>query len=90
MVTSTESAAGAVVRGMRGEDVAQRPWIADKIVEGSLAVYNQEQGILIGIRMADRFGVRAGDGLTLISPKGKRDGLRHDSAGKGLSRCRCF
>jgi lipoprotein-releasing system permease protein len=70
MVTNDRNAGGAVVRGVRGEDIAQWPWIADHILQGSLEAYSKGDGILIGARMADTFGVKAGDTLTLISPKG--------------------
>src|SRR5206468_380213 len=65
MISSDRGAAGALVRGMRGEDLAKRKWIADHIKEGSLSDFNQGEGILIGYRMAARFGVGVGDQLTL-------------------------
>lgn len=61
---------GALVRGLRHEDVSNTPWIASKIVEGSLSSYAAGEGILIGRRMALRFNVRAGDEITLISARG--------------------
>ncbi len=70
LVTSNTNSAGAVVRGLKHEDVQRLPWLADHIIDGSLDLYEKGEGILIGARMADRFGVRAGQELTLISPKG--------------------
>jgi lipoprotein-releasing system permease protein len=70
MVSGDRGASGALVRGLRGEDIAKRKWIAEKIQEGSLEEFNRGEGILIGYRMASRFGVRVGDQLTLISPNG--------------------
>jgi len=70
MVSSDRDAGGALVRGARGQDLAAREWIADHIVDGSLEAFTRGEGILIGRRMAERFGVRAGGEITLISPKG--------------------
>ncbi len=70
LVTSDKNAAGALVRGLRHEDLNKMTWVSDHIVDGSLAPYIEGEGILIGSRMAERFGVKAGDQITLISPKG--------------------
>ncbi|MCB2108205.1 MAG: lipoprotein-releasing ABC transporter permease subunit [Rhodobacteraceae bacterium] len=71
MVSGNRRSDGAVVRGMRGEDLAQRPWIADHILQGSLDAFTAGEGIAIGSRMADRFGIEAGGSVTLISPNGQ-------------------
>ena len=70
LVSSNTTSAAALVRGMQDTDIARLPWIAGKIVEGSLAHYEAGEGILIGARMAEQFRVRAGDEILLISPKG--------------------
>lgn len=70
LVTGPSAAAGALVRGLRHEDVMNTKWISDHIIDGSLAPYITGDGILIGARMADRFNVKAGQEITLISPKG--------------------
>jgi len=70
MVSSDLYSSGALVRGVRGEDLAARPLIAERIERGSIDAFTQGQGILIGARMAERFGVNVGDEITLISPKG--------------------
>jgi len=70
LVTSDRTSAGALVRGLRHEDIAKMTWVSDHILDGSLAPYIEGDAILIGSRMAERFGVKAGDELMLISPKG--------------------
>ena len=70
MITSDKYAGGALVRGIRAEDIKAKPWIADHILEGSLDEFAKGEGILIGNRMAERYGVRSGDQLTIISPRG--------------------
>jgi len=65
---------GAIVRGVKPEDVAGTPIIAHNITHGSLKGYGEgEDGgdvILLGDRLAQGLGVKAGDPLTLVSPSG--------------------
>lgn len=70
LITRGESASGALIRGMTVDDIARKPVIKDAIASGSLARMGDD-GLLIGVQMARRLGLRIGDRLTLISPKGK-------------------
>tara|TARA_B110000438_G_scaffold287067_1_gene318969 strand:- start:99 stop:1343 length:1245 start_codon:yes stop_codon:yes gene_type:complete len=70
MATSGGISGGAVVRGVRGEDLAARNVISENIVMGSLSAFARGEGVMIGVRMAERFGLGLGDEITLISPKG--------------------
>ncbi|MGE4221212.1 MAG: lipoprotein-releasing ABC transporter permease subunit [Alphaproteobacteria bacterium] len=70
MVTANEVAYGALVRGIRGKDLAQRRIIADNLRAGSFAGFDEGEGIMVGSRMMQRFGLMPGDALTLISPGG--------------------
>ncbi len=70
VVTAGESASGALVRGMKKEDILARLLLAENIVAGSLEAYGPEGGILLGARLARKFGVRAGDSVTLLLPGG--------------------
>ena len=70
MATSERGgAAGALVRGIRPDDIRARKLIASHIVAGSLAAFGDE-GIAIGDRLARRLGVEVGSKITLISPQG--------------------
>lgn len=70
MATANSVARGAVVRAFRAEDLRKKAIIADNIIAGSLDAFQGEDAIVIGTRMAERMGVRVGDPVTLISPKG--------------------
>ena len=63
------AAAGAVVRGIRPDDIRARALIATHIVSGSLAEFGDDR-IAVGDRLANRLGIRVGDAITLISPEG--------------------
>ncbi len=70
MASAGEVAAGAVVRGVRPEDLARRAIFADNIVAGSLEALDEPDTILVGSRMAQRMGLGLGSQLSLISPQG--------------------
>ncbi len=70
MVTANGVARGAVVRGLRPDDLRHRPILADHITAGSLDDFEGDDAALIGARMAERMGLSLGDQITMISPKG--------------------
>jgi lipoprotein-releasing system permease protein len=69
MATSDAGAAGALVRGIRPDDLRSRELIAKHIVAGSLADF-ADDSIAIGDRLARRLGIAVGGKVTLISPQG--------------------
>ncbi|NMM43961.1 lipoprotein-releasing ABC transporter permease subunit [Rhodospirillaceae bacterium KN72] len=70
MASAKNAAGGALVRGLRAADFEARPILRDSIIAGGLDRFRGGEGILIGVRMANRFGLSVGDNLTLISPTG--------------------
>ncbi len=70
MATAGGIAGGALVRGLRPEDLRARRLIAGNIKRGDLARFEGEDAMVIGSRMASRLGVGIGDRVTLISPQG--------------------
>lgn len=61
---------GAVIRGMRGEDVTSIDLIADNVRQGSFIDFAAGEGVAIGSRMAQSLGIALGDAITLVSPNG--------------------
>lgn len=70
LITNRGTATGAMVRGILPQIIKHRAIIADNISAGSLDNFKKGQ-VAIGIRMANKLGLRAGDKLTLISPTSK-------------------
>ena len=68
------STSGAMVRGMRPGDVQAAKIIAGNIRDGALQGFGQgDYGgdlVLVGARLADTLGVKAGDAVSLISFSG--------------------
>jgi lipoprotein-releasing system permease protein len=65
---------GALVRGLRPQDLAATTIVSGNIVRGGLTEFGEgEYGgdlVVVGQRLADQLGVKPGDPLTLISPSG--------------------
>lgn len=70
LVSSPFSASGALVRGMKLDDLKRLPGLANNIKDGTLDNFDQGQGVVIGAKLASSLGLQIGDGITLISPKG--------------------
>ena len=69
MATTDAGAAGALVRGVRPEDLRALKLVSDHIVQGSLDDFGGD-GIAVGGRLARRLGVGVGGNVTVISPQG--------------------
>jgi len=61
---------GAMVRGLTGADLAGHAMIAAAITAGGLQRFSAGDGVLIGVRMANRLSLAIGDDITLLSPRG--------------------
>ncbi len=70
LVSSGTGGSGALVRGVREEDIKKISSIASNVKGGTLDGFETTGGVAIGIRMANAMGLRVGDDITLISPEG--------------------
>ncbi|MEO5337709.1 MAG: lipoprotein-releasing ABC transporter permease subunit [Magnetospirillum sp. WYHS-4] len=70
MVTAKGVARGAMIRGVRPDDLAKRKMIADNIVGGDLTKFGGPDHVVVGGRLAGKLGLDVGDDITVISPKG--------------------
>jgi lipoprotein-releasing system permease protein len=61
---------GALVRGVREEDIKKMTLVAENIRQGSIDGFDQSEGVAIGKRMADSLGLAVGDGIQLVAPEG--------------------
>ena len=64
------TSAGGFVRGIAPADFAALRAVSSHLVAGSLAAFQGEDAIAIGVGMARRFGVSVGGRITLVSPQG--------------------
>ncbi|MFT6672859.1 MAG: lipoprotein-releasing system permease protein [Afipia broomeae] len=68
--SSPFNAAGVFIRGIRAQDLNAVTSIAKNIKQGTLEGFDEGQGVAIGRRLADQLSLRAGDSITLVSPRG--------------------
>ncbi len=68
--TQTGGARGGLVRGISLDDLRALHPISDHIVAGSLASFQGDDAIAIGVGIANTYRLRVGDSLTVISPEG--------------------
>jgi len=72
MASSDGRVEGALVRGMRVEDLLSNPTISSHVVAGDLKTITPGSGrIAIGSRLADQLGAYPGSEISLISPEGR-------------------
>jgi len=67
MATANGVATGALVRGVRPEDLASRRTFEGKLRGGKLDTFDQEE-VVIGYRLSQKLRVGVGDTLTLVAP----------------------
>lgn len=72
MASARGATGGAMVAGYRNDDLALKPLLTQKLVEGDLTALQRGEGVVIGQRMAEKMGLRLGDSITLISPEGRQ------------------
>src|SRR5438132_1065922 len=70
LASSPFNASGVLVHGVRAADLVRLPSVANNIRQGTLEGFDEGQGVAIGRRLADQLSLRAGDNVTLVSPRG--------------------
>ncbi|HYB09818.1 MAG TPA: lipoprotein-releasing ABC transporter permease subunit [Alphaproteobacteria bacterium] len=69
MVTAHTSSSGAVVKGIKPDDLKALHIISGNLVDGSLDAFDDD-AVVIGYRLASQLGVTVGGQITLITPEG--------------------
>jgi len=70
MVSSPMQALGAYVRGITEQGLSSLPLVSNNIISGTLDGFDEQTGIAIGSRLSEALGLRVGDAVTLVSPRG--------------------
>jgi len=70
MASARGVALGSMVAGYTPEGLSTKTLLTDKIVAGDLEAFNNGEGVILGLRMAEKMGLNVGDTITLISPEG--------------------
>jgi lipoprotein-releasing system permease protein len=70
MATGKGAAVGVMVHGITLSDLQARKLISSNIQFGSLDTFKEDNAIVVGNRLAEKFSAIPGDSITLISPEG--------------------
>ncbi len=70
LASGASTSNGALVRGIRAEDLPSVPGVASNIRQGTLKDFDTAGGVAIGTRLATALGLTIGDKITLVSPRG--------------------
>jgi lipoprotein-releasing system permease protein len=70
LASGEETSSGVLVRAVRDQDLARVPGVAKNVKLGTLENFSASGGVAIGSRLAASLGLRLGDCLTLVSPRG--------------------
>ena len=74
LVTAGNQTRGALVRGVRPEDLQARDMVSRNIVHGDLSAFGTRPGVVIGERLRQALNVRAGDKITLVTHRVNENG----------------
>ena len=70
LYSSPVQALGGFVRGMTEEGIRGLPLVANNIIHGTLEGFDKQDGVAVGTRLAQALGLRHGDNITIINPRG--------------------
>jgi lipoprotein-releasing system permease protein len=65
---------GALLRGVRLEDLMSREIVTRNIVQGELGGFGTRPGVVMGERLRQSLGVRAGDTVTVVTQRANESG----------------
>lgn len=74
LVAANGQTRGALLRGVRPEDLMSREIVTKNVVHGDLGAFGARPGIVIGERLRQALNVRAGDKVTLVTHKLNENG----------------
>ena len=74
LVTAGNQTRGALLRGVRPEDLQSRDMVSRNIVHGDLGAFGTRPGVVIGERLRQALNVRAGDKITLVTHRVNENG----------------
>ncbi len=70
MLSSGDAARGVLLRGLPVDKLQQLPSLKGNVQEGSFEDLRRSNSIAVGARLAERYGFKLGQKISLISPRG--------------------
>jgi lipoprotein-releasing system permease protein len=75
LITTPNTSSGALVRGLREQDLKELKAVSSNIRFGTLDNFDKQPGVALGSRLANELNVRVGDQVSLITPRGAATAL---------------
>jgi lipoprotein-releasing system permease protein len=75
MITTPSTSSGALVRGLREQDLKELKAVSKNIRFGTLDNFDKQPGVALGSRLANELNVRVGDQVSLLTPHGAATAL---------------
>ena len=75
MISTPATSSGALVRGLRENDLKQLKAVSDNIRFGTLDGFDTSPGLALGSRLANELNVKVGDQVSLLTPRGASTAL---------------
>ena len=72
LYSSPVQALGGFVRGITEDGLKGIPLVANNVVLGTLDGFDGQDGVAVGTRLAQALGLRQGDNIFMINPRGSR------------------
>jgi len=70
LASTPQAAAGALVRGIRPDDLMGLSTVSSTFSPGAMEGYAEGLSVILGVRLAERLGAFPGMRVTLVSPRG--------------------
>ena len=67
LVSANGQTRGAMLRGVRRDDLMARTIVTRNVVQGDLAGFGETRGVVMGDRLRQGLGIRVGDQVTLVT-----------------------
>jgi lipoprotein-releasing system permease protein len=74
LVTANGQTHGAVLRGVRTEDLLSRDIVTKNVVRGALGAFDTRPGVVIGERLRQSLNVQIGDKITIVTQRMNENG----------------
>ena len=75
MISTPSTSSGALVRGLREQDLKELKAVSKSIRFGTLDNFDKQPGVALGSRLANELNVRVGDQVSLLTPRGASTAL---------------
>jgi lipoprotein-releasing system permease protein len=75
LISTPYTSSGALVRGLREQDLKSLKAISSNIRFGTLEGFDKKPGLLLGSRMANELNVKVGDEVNILTPRGPSTAL---------------